>query len=443
MKLQSANGVKPGDESRRVYTVSEITREIRTALEGMFGSVWIEGELSNVRRPASGHLYFTLKDENSQIACVLFRGNQARVRFEPRDGTVARAFGEITVYERGGNYQLIVRMMEEGGKGSLQAQFEALKEKLGKEGLFDRQRKRPIPLLPRRVGVVTSRTGAAIRDILNVIARRFPNLQVLLAPVKVQGEGAAAEIAAAIDLLNSMAEVDVMIVGRGGGSIEDLWCFNEEIVARAIARSKIPVISAVGHEIDFTISDFVADLRAPTPSAGAELVVDRKDAFEDMLADKRKALQRALRERALRLRARFLEAARSYVFREPRNLVRQYRQRIANAGTRIRHEALTGLRESSQSLDDYSVRTLHVLRLRVESSRHDVRRLQAQLRSLNPLAVLERGYSVTRDPNGRVLRSASDVKRGDRLLTLLAEGTVGSEVIDTNIKSNTATEDAS
>lgn len=433
---------KDGD-SRKVYSVSELTRVIKSALENAIGTVWLEGELSNVRRPASGHFYFTLKDENSQITCVLFRGSQGRVRFEPRDGIVVRAFGDVTVYERGGNYQLIVRQMEEGGKGDLQARFEALKEKLRKEGLFDRERKKAIPLLPGRVGVVTSRTGAAIRDILNVISRRFPNLHLLLAPVKVQGDGAAAEIAAAIELLNSLGAVDVMIIGRGGGSVEDLWCFNEEIVARAIAGSKIPVISAVGHEIDFTISDFVADLRAPTPSAAAELVVDRKEAFERMLADIHKTLQRTLRERLLRMRTRFLGAAQSYVFREPRNLVRQYRQRIDNAGTRMRHELLSSLHESSQFIDDSAVRTLHALRLRVESRRHDVRRLQAQLRSLNPLAVLERGYSVTRDMDGNVLRSAAEVKRGERLTTLLAKGTIESEVVNADNLSNTGTEDSS
>jgi len=441
---RSANfRVRSNGDSRRVYTVSELTRLIKTTLEDTFGTVWLEGELSNVRRPASGHYYFTVKDENAQIACVLFKGSQARVRFAPKDGTVVRALGEVTVYERGGNYQLIVRQMEEGGKGNLQAQFEALKEKLQKEGLFAAERKKPIPLLPRHVGVVTSRTGAAIRDILNVISRRFPNLHLLLVPAKVQGEGSAKEIAAAIDQLNRLGGIDVMIVGRGGGSVEDLWCFNEEVVARAIARSKIPVISAVGHEIDFTISDFTADLRAPTPSAAAELVVDRKDALETMLSDKLKALQRALHERMLRDKARFLEAARSYVFREPRNVARQYRQRIEGIDVRMRHRLLSGVREGSQFLDDSTVRTLHALRLTVESRRHDVKRLNVQLRSLNPLAVLDRGYSVTRGKDGLAIRSASEVKKGEVLSTQLAKGSVESEVIGMNAASGKRTEDAS
>ena len=268
---------------RRVLTVTELTRLIKAALESEVGTVWVEGEVSNLRQPSSGHLYFTVKDANAQITAVLFRGDQQRLKFKPRDGLQVRVYGEISVYERSGNYQIIVRVLEEAGKGALQAKFEELKEKLQKEGLFDPARKKAIPLLPRHVGVVTSPTGAAIHDILNVISRRFPNLHLVLAPVKVQGEGAAREIAAAIEFLNRRGGFDVLIVGRGGGSLEDLWCFNEEIVARAIAASRIPVISAVGHEIDFTISDFVADLRAATPSAAAELVVGRKDAFEGTL----------------------------------------------------------------------------------------------------------------------------------------------------------------
>lgn len=443
MSPQTANlTVRKDGDARRIYGVSELTRLIKAALEQTFGSVWVEGELSNVRRPASGHYYFTIKDETSQIACVLFRGQQARLRFVPEDGNTVRAFGEITVYERGGNYQLLVRQMEEGGQGNLQARFEALKENLQKEGLFDPDRKKTIPLLPRQVGVVTSRTGAAIRDILNVLTRRFPNVCLLLAPVKVQGEGAAREIAAAIDRFNRSTDVDVMIVGRGGGSVEDLWCFNEEVVARAIARSKIPVISAVGHEIDFTISDFVADLRAPTPSAAAEMVVARKDAFEERLADRCRALQRALGERALRARARFIQAASSYVFREPRNLARQHRQRIEGLRVRLEHQVRGGLRDGSQFLDDSAVRMSHAVRLRVESRQHDIRRLQAQLRSLNPLAVLDRGYSVTRGKDGDVIRSASMLQAGDSLVTQLAEGTVQSTVVGTGHKSNIRTEGA-
>jgi exodeoxyribonuclease VII large subunit len=259
-----------GSERLKVYQVSELTRALKALIESSIGSVWIEGEISNLRRPPSGHLYFTVKDATAQISAVLFKGNQRGLTFIPRDGLLVRVQGDVTVYEHGGNYQVIVRQMRESGAGALQARFEALKARLQAEGLFDPSRKKPLPLLPRRVGIVTSPTGAVIRDILNVLGRRFPNLHLMLVPVRVQGAGAAEEVAAAIDLLNERGEVDVMIVGRGGGSMEDLWCFNEEVVARAIARSRIPVISAVGHETDFTISDFVADVRAPTPSAAAE-----------------------------------------------------------------------------------------------------------------------------------------------------------------------------
>jgi len=428
-----------GKPDRKVYGVTELTRRIKSALETTFGRVWVEGELSNVRRPASGHYYFTIKDETAQISAVLFRGSQGSLRFQLKDGLLVRAYGQVTVYERGGNYQVIVRQIEEGGQGSLQARFEALKKKLQQEGLFDADRKQALPVFPQRIGVVTSRTGAAIRDILNVLARRFPNLHLLLAPVKVQGEGAAAEIAAAIDDLNRLGgpaaagplRLDVLIVGRGGGSVEDLWCFNEEVVARAIARSAIPVISAVGHEIDFTISDFVADLRAPTPSAAAELVVGRKEAITEALSARQTALLRALRECLLRARNRFGEAARSYVFREPKNLVRSYAQRIDALKMRMEHEVRGDVREAMQQLDDSGARMLHAVRRRSESRRQDVRRVEAQLRSLNPLAVLKRGYSVTRDASGRVLRAADEVREGDRITTQFGRGTVVSDVVGT------------
>jgi exodeoxyribonuclease VII large subunit len=304
-------------DGRRIYRVSELTRLIRVALENEFGSIWVEGEISNVHPSTPGHIYFTLKDESAQIKAALFRGDRRAVRVELRDGLKVRVFGEITAYEQRSEYQIIVKQVEEAGLGSLQEAFEKLKKKLAAEGLFDAARKKPLPMLPRRIGIVTSPTGAAIRDILNILTRRFPNLYVLVAPVKVQGEGASAEIAAAIDLLNARGGLDVLIVGRGGGSLEDLWAFNEEVVARAIARSRLPVISAVGHEIDFTISDFVADLRAPTPSAAAELVVRPKADFEKMLSQLAVRLTRGLRQRALEWKNRLLKVERSEVFREP------------------------------------------------------------------------------------------------------------------------------
>ena len=421
----------PGAEQdgRKIYRVGEITRLIRVALENEFGSVWIEGEISNLRRPSSGHLYFTLKDESAQIAAVFFKGAQRGLAFALKDGVKVRMFGEISVYEASGQYQVIVRKVEEAGKGSLQEAFEALKKKLAAEGLFDASRKKPLPVLPRHVGIVTSPTGAAIHDILSVLSRRFPNLHIVIAPVKVQGGEAAGEIAAAIDLFNERGGIDVMIIGRGGGSLEDLWCFNEEVVARAIARSRIPVISAVGHEIDFTISDFVADLRAPTPSAAAELMVGRKAAFEEQLQQVGARLVRCLRERALELRNRVTAAGRSYVFREPRNLVRQFVQHI----DALRASLLTGLegaaRERRVRLDSLGLRLAHGVELKTGALRQDVRRIASQLRALSPLAVLDRGFSITRLKGGAIIRDAADVGAGAVLQTQVARGVLESKVI--------------
>jgi exodeoxyribonuclease VII large subunit len=419
------------ETDRRTYTVTEITRLIKSTLEGEFGTVWLEGEISNVRRPTSGHCYFTIKDESAQISAVLFRGDQRRLTCRPKDGIQVRVRGEITVYERGGNYQIIVRSMEEGGKGVLQARFEALKEKLQKEGLFAEERKRPIPILPRHVGVVTSRTGAAIRDILNVVSRRFPNLHLLIAPVKVQGEGAAAEIAEAIDDLNRRGGLDVMIVGRGGGSLEDLWCFNEEDVARAISRSRIPVISAVGHEIDFTISDLAADVRAPTPSAAAELVVGRKDDFVERIDALRAGLIRSLRECLLRAKNRLLAAERSYVFREPRNLVGQYLQRLDGLELRMAHEVQGRLRLGRQRLDEIELRMRHRSEMRHRVCLERLRRLESQVKALSPLSVLARGYSVTTDTDGNAIRSAAQVTVGQRVVTRVESGSLESQVTET------------
>ena len=257
----------------RVYSVSEITQDIQTILEAAFDTVWIEGEISNYRVASSNHAYFVLKDEFSQIKCVLFRYQRGRIKFDPEDGDQVLLFGKVTVYEARGEYQVIVETLEPRGLGALQKAFEQLKEKLSKEGLFDDARKKQLPKYPWKIGIVTSPTGAAIRDMIQVMSRRNSKVSILLNPVKVQGEGAAQEIASAIDDMNNIKDIDLLIIGRGGGSIEDLWAFNEECVARAIHRSTIPVISAVGHEIDFTIADFVADVRAPTPSAAVEMVV--------------------------------------------------------------------------------------------------------------------------------------------------------------------------
>jgi exodeoxyribonuclease VII large subunit len=320
--------------------------------------------------------------------------------------------------------------MEDAGEGALQAAFEKLKKKLLQEGLFDETRKRPLPLLPRHIGVVTSPTGAAIRDILKVISRRFPNLHVVIAPVKVQGESAAAEIAEAIQLLNQLGGLDVLIVGRGGGSLEDLWCFNEEIVARAIAASTIPVISAVGHEIDFTISDFVADVRAPTPSAAAEQVVGLKESFERHVADLSTALIRTLRQGLLEVKTRLASAQSSYVFTEPRNIARQFKQQMRELELRIQHSVGDRLRQDQQRIDDAGTSISHVIHSSVQLRAHEMHRFQAQLRALNPLAVLDRGYSITHDADGRVLTSVAGLKRGRHVSTRLATGSFESDITD-------------
>jgi len=413
-----------------VLTVTELTRRIRGLIEGKFGQITVEGELSNVRRPPSGHCYFTIKDEGAQIRAVTWRSDVGRLAFSPRDGMRVRAHGTLSVYDRDGTYQIVVRRLEEWGKGTLQAAFEALKKTLAAEGLFDPDRKRKLPLLPRCIGVVTSPSGAAIRDILKVLERRFPNLHVIIAPARVQGDGAGRDIAEAIDLLNRHGGIDVMIVGRGGGSLEDLWCFNEEVVARAVARSEIPVISAVGHETDFTICDFVADMRAPTPSAAAEIVVGRKDEFLERLATRSQALTRVLKQALLQARHRVRAAARSYVFREPGNAARVYRHRLERLDERAGRAMERRMGDGRQRADDLSGKLFRSLEAVMTARVQQVAGLERQLTAYNPLAVLKRGYSITFGPDGRAVRTAAEVGKGDRVVTRVGSGSFTSEVID-------------
>ncbi|MCX7009495.1 MAG: exodeoxyribonuclease VII large subunit [Kiritimatiellaeota bacterium] len=469
--MQPPQPAAPTD-ARKVFQVSELARLIKAAIENEFGNVWVEGEISNMRRPTSGHLYFTLKDSEAQLAAVLFRGNQIGLKLELRDGLKIRAYGQITAYEKSGQCQIVVRRVEEAGKGSLQEQFEALKKKLAAEGLFAEERKKKLPLLPQHIGIVTSPSGAAIRDILNILNRRFPNLHILIAPVRVQGDGAAQEIAAAIDLLNARGGLDVLIVGRGGGSLEDLWCFNEEVVARAIARSQIPVISAVGHEIDCTISDFVADLRAPTPSSAAELLVGSKEAFEQQVQRGGVRLARALKTQTLVLRNRLTTAAGSYVFREPQNLIRRSRDRLDTLRAAMASELRSTAQQRSQQVDELGLRMGHQIEMRRNACRQslqdanprmaralratsqrtalhtqelllrlghgmttarnaaaqDLRRIASQLKALSPLAVLERGFSLTRTADGKIIRDAAEAPVGTTLQTRLAHGSLESQV---------------
>jgi exodeoxyribonuclease VII large subunit len=388
----------PDDE---VYTVSELTRQIKRRLEREWAALWVEGELSNVHpHRSSGHLYFSLKDDRAQIRGIMFQSNASRLRFEPEDGQKVRAFGGLTVYEPQGSYQIRAVRLEPVGVGELELAFRQLYARLEAEGLFDEGSKRPIPVHPRTVGIVTSESGAAIRDLFSVTARRAPHVRLVVRPARVQGPGAAEEIVRAIRELNEWGGADVLIVGRGGGSLEDLWAFNEEIVARAIRDSETPVISAVGHEIDITIADFAADLRAPTPSAAAELAVPDERALRDDLRGRTRRLARALSEALRRRRERVMLLAGSPAFREPLGLVRKRAQDVDRLSDRL-ETAVSG--------------RLVMSRLRWDG-------LAGQLGALSPVAILERGYAIVRGADGRVVRRASDVASGDPVQVRLGEG---------------------
>ena len=439
-----------------IHTVTQLTRRIRTLLEIQVGEVWVEGEVSNCRPNKSGHVYFTLKDSNAQLACVLWRSTAARLRLDLRDGLQVQAFGEISVYEAQGKYQLVVARVQEKGVGALQARFEELKRRLEAEGLFAAGRKRPIPAFPRTIALVTSPTGAAIRDLLTVLGRRAPWIHILVVPVPVQGRGAEDEIAAAIGWLNqqsgnTLPAIDTMIVGRGGGSIEDLWCFNEEVVARAIAASAIPVVSAVGHEIDFTIADFVADLRAATPSAAAELVAPDGVELRRRLGLLYRRLSGGTAAR-IGSHARLLAAwSRESLGRAPRFALREARQRLDTIGSDLEAAVLARTDTAGRVLAQagavlaaarpevvlaHAARRLGETRVRLALltshclQRHGDRcqALGAVLRSLGPQAVLERGFSLTFGADGRPLRSVAAVRSGDFLTTRLADGEVASRV---------------
>ena len=441
----------------QVLSVSDLTRRVKDLLEERFPSVWVEGEISNLRSPSSGHVYFTLKDADAQLAVVLFRGVAAKVGFALTNGLQVIAFGDVSVYERSGQYQLVARRLLPKGLGALQLAFEELKQRLAKEGLFDTARKKPIPTLPQHIGLVTSPTGAAIRDFLNIIGRRFPNVHIVINPVRVQGDGAANEIAAAIDEFNALhaagrVPLDVLIVTRGGGSLEDLWAFNEEAVARALARSTIPTISAVGHEIDFTISDFVADLRAPTPSAAAELVVKAKDEYARQIKQYQARLQKDLRLQLAEARHRFSTLASSYVFRRPTETIRQYQQQLDDyahrlrrapgatvAARRARWETVAGkfkllspqalLVNWRQRLGSNEQRFHAAWARRTQATRHRLGQANTKLNLLSPNATLQRGYSITViSETGRIVRSVTHVQPGTNISTKVLDGTFGSVV---------------
>ena len=382
-------------------TVSELTRRIKDSLEAGFPDVWVQGEITGLRIPSSGHIYFALKDKEAQLRAVFFRSGSRFLKFRPEDGLEVIARGRLSVYEARGEYQLIVEYMEPKGLGALQLAFLQLKEKLGKEGLFDEARKRPLPAYPKRVGVVTSPTGAAIRDILKVLGRRAPGVQVLLAPASVQGEAAPAEIASAIEDLNAYGGLDVIIAGRGGGSVEDLAAFNTEIVARAIAASRTPVISAVGHEVDFTIADFVADLRAPTPSAAAEIVAKSEEGIKENLSVLKGRLAYSVSRMLQYERAGVASLARS--LKDPRKAVQ----------------------EQAQRLDEKAVRLKMAVTYLLKSRRERLERGVVRLSAVEPLAPLARGFAIVRRlPGLEIVRDAAQVVAGDALRVQVGTGEI-------------------
>ena len=430
---------------RKVFTVGEITALVRDLLEGEFFDVRVEGEISNTRKAPSGHFYFTLKDEDAQIRCVCFRQNALYLKLKPSDGLKVLARGRISVYETRGEYQLYVESLEPQGLGALQLAFEQLKKRLAAEGLFDEDRKRPLPVFPRRIGLVTSPTGAVVADVIRVIERRFWGLRIVLYPVRVQGEGAAGDIVRALDYFSATESIDVVIVGRGGGSLEDLWPFNEEAVARAIAGSTIPVISAVGHQTDFTISDFAADVRAPTPSAAAEMVIRPKADFEEMLRGLRDQLRQTMRFRIAlwdrRMNQTGLERAggllrgklsggwqrtdeQGFRLRQAigqRMRVAEGRLRTADASLIARDLRLSMARSRSR-LEGLGGRLEPALRRRLERAVAVLDSLDRQRENLSPLNVLERGYAIVQDQGGAVVRESVQAEVGDPLRVRLHRG---------------------
>jgi exodeoxyribonuclease VII large subunit len=439
---------------KRTYKVGELTRELKGLLEGRFPLVSVEGEISNFRRNAtSGHCYLTLKDETSSLKCALFRGQAAKVRFPLNDGLHVLAKGRISVYEAGGEYNLVVDTLEPLGAGALALRFEELKRRLAAEGLFDPAAKRVLPMLPRRIGVVTSPTGAAVQDFLRVLHKRFPNLPVLIAPARVQGEGAAAEICRGLQRLGGVPDVDVIVVTRGGGSLEDLWAFNEEAVARAIRRSPVPVISAVGHEVDFTIADFAADVRAPTPTGAAELIVRVKDDLAENLRLSAGRLRRAMSRHLEARRHRLLAARRA--LSDPRRVIGERRISVDRLLQRAERSLRERLRRQRTQLDQLVARLDRTHpRARLGAVREQLGKLEARanrsmqarigrekqafgasvgrLDALSPLKVLSRGYALAYDDAGRLVRDVTTLSPGDAVQVRVAGGRFDAAVTATH-----------
>jgi exodeoxyribonuclease VII large subunit len=441
----------PKEPERDVYTPGRLNREARTLLERGLPSLWLEGEISNLSRPSSGHWYFSIKDESAQLRCAMFRQRNLMARFTPKDGMHVLTRGRVSLYEPRGDYQFIADHMEEAGEGVLRRRFELLKAKLAAEGLFDAARKRPLPRLPRRIGIVTSPTGAAVRDVLNILRRRFCTIPILIYPVQVQGASAAGQIAATIRTASARAECDVLIIARGGGSLEDLWAFNEEVVARAIFDCTIPVVSGIGHEVDFTIADFVADLRAPTPSGAAELVApDCNEWSRSVALLTRRARTAMIRSLASR-QERFTWLQRRLAQVHPGVELRQRAQRLDELEQRLirvvrgnlsdrRHTLaqLAGhLRQRSPALRVAAARgRLEIAGKTLSTAlQHRMQRLDARLRlaagklnTVSPLATLQRGYAIVTDADGKVTTDATTVEQGDLIQARLSRGTLQARV---------------
>jgi exodeoxyribonuclease VII large subunit len=448
------------EEERRPLSVSELNEQVKASLEKGFASVWIEAEILNFIAANSGHWYFTLHDGSSQLKAACYVRNNSRIRFQPFDGLQVRVRGKLSVYQPKGEYQILVESLQPVGEGALKVAFEQIKAKLFKEGLFDEELKRDLPFFPRRVGVVTSPNGAAFHDVLNVLSRRTRSVHITLIPTRVQGETAAEEIVGAIKLANEFNKntpdkIDVLIVGRGGGSAEDLWAFNEETVARAIRNSAIPVISAVGHEIDFTIADFVADRRAPTPSAAAEIVAESEDRIEAFIFQKTQDLLQLIDYKILRTRADLQESARAPIFNELPRRVKDIRYEIEDLQTSMR-EALTEKIENNERRLENLVNRISPLKLAsrlhekktrlallrqknasavkdaVDGKDEKLKIKMASLDALSPLSVLRRGFSIVQTETGEILRDANEVKAGDEVKILLARGKLKTSVLETS-----------
>jgi exodeoxyribonuclease VII large subunit len=432
---------------RDIYTVARLNAEARMLLESGLPPLWVEGEISNFSTPSSGHWYFTLKDRAAQVRCAMFRSANYRTGFRPRDGQHVLVRGRVSLYEPRGDYQLIAELMEDAGEGALKREFEKLKARLAAEGLFDAALKLPLPPMPRRIAVVTSPTGAAVRDVLHILARRFPPAAVLVVPTPVQGAAAAGSIVAAIETASSIQDVDVIILARGGGSIEDLWCFNDERVARAIRASRVPVVSGVGHEIDFTIADFAADVRAPTPSGAAELVVPDRRALLSTLSSAFSRLRHIAVQTMARMQDRYGALAHRLARVHPGSRLQQQAQRLDELEMRLERAAglkLTRVQEryaalaqrlarvhpggrlaqQAQRLDELELRLRRAAESLLARVEHRLKLAQRGLDAISPLATLERGYAIVSGPDGRVLQDATEVKPGDAIEARLRRGVV-------------------